>query len=310
MLLYMRFPLRLTGLIAAPHTPLRADGSLAPDVIPRQAQLLRAAGVQGVFVGGTTGESVSLTGAERRAVAEEWMAAVGGRLPVIVHVGGYSLPDCRELARHAAEVGATAISIMAPGYFKPAGLDDLIDFCAAVAAAAPRTPLYFYDIPAMTGVPIPTARFLREGQERIPTLHGVKFTNGDLMTLQECLAVESCDVLFGYDEMLLAALALGARGAVGATYNFAAPLYQRILAAFERSDLAAARQAQRQSVALIRLLQEFGFARASKAMMRLLGVDCGPVRPPLRAMTEPEVRALYERLQGFDGLSRALQAPG
>src|SRR4051812_27081709 len=209
-----RTMMRLTGLIAATHTPLRADGSLAPDVIPRQAQLLLEAGVQGVFVAGTTGESVSLTVAERRAVAEGWMAAVGGRLPVVVHVGGYSLPDCRELARHAAEVGAAAISVMAPGYFKPAAVEDLIDFCAGVAAAAPHTPLYFYDIPAMSGVPIPTARFLREGRARIPSLHGVKFTNGDLMTLQECLALESCDVLFGFDEMLLAALALGARGAV------------------------------------------------------------------------------------------------
>jgi len=95
-------------------------------------------------------------------------------------------------------------------------------------------------------------------------------------------------------------------GAVGSTYNFAAPLYLRIMDAFTRGDLETARQAQLQSVRMIRVLQEFGFSRASKAMMGLMGVDCGPVRSPLRAMTAEEVRELCRRLQGMDGLSRPL----
>jgi N-acetylneuraminate lyase len=305
----MPFPLRLTGLIAAPHTPLRPDGSLNPDAISAQAQLLRESGVSGVFIAGSTGESLSLTAAERLTLAERWTACVGGSLPVIVHVGHNSLPDAQALARQAAEVGATAIAAMAPCYFRPTQLDDLIAFCAAIAGAAPALPFYYYDIPTMTNVPIATAQFLSRGRERIPTLHGVKFTNNDLPTLQECLALDSFDVLFGYDEMLLAGLALGVRGAVGATYNFAAPLYQRLLTAFDSGDWATARHAQRQSVVLIRTLQEFGFSRASKAMMQLLGVDCGPVRSPLRPMTGPEVRELYRRLRDFDGLARPLREP-
>ncbi len=137
----------------------------------------------------------------------------------------------------------------------------------------------------------------------------MKFTNNDLMTLQECLSLEGFDVVFGYDEMLLAGLALGVRGAVGSTYNFAAPLYRRVLDAFAAGDWAAARAAQRQSVALVRVLQSFGFSRASKAVMRLQGVDCGPVRLPLRPLTEAELRELYHRLQGFDGFARPLQEP-
>src|SRR5262249_2255145 len=161
---------------------------------------------------------------------------------------------------------AAAIAVMAPNFFKPS-LDDLIAYCAEIAAAAPNTPFYYYDIPTMTGVSMPTARFLEQAAKSIPTLHGVKFTNNDLMTLQECLALQSCDIVFGYDELLLAGLALGVKGAVGSTYNFAAPLYHRLINAFERGDLVAARQAQLQSVRMIRTLQEFGFSRASKAMM-------------------------------------------
>jgi N-acetylneuraminate lyase len=304
----MRFPLRLTGLIAAPHTPMHADGSLNPEAIAMQVQLLQEAGVNGAFICGTTGESLSLAVSERMAVMKAWEKAAAGSLTLIAHVGSNSLIEARALAAHAADCGADAIAVMAPNFFKPT-LDDLIAYCAAVAEAAPETPLYYYDIPTMTNVAIPTARFLEQAAKSIPTLHGIKFTNNDLMTLQECLALESFDIVFGYDELLLAGLTLGVRGAVGSTYNFAFPLYRRLIDAFERGDLVTARKAQLQSVRMIRVLQEFGFSRASKAMMRLLGVDCGPARLPLRAMTEAEVRELWRRLQGMDGFSRPLREP-
>lgn len=299
----MRFPLRLTGLIAAPHTPLKPDGSLNPSVISAQSQLLLESGVRGVFICGTTGESLSLTVNERIAVTEAWREAAEGKFPIVVHVGCNSLPDARDLARHAARCGVDAIAVMAPNFFKP-GVDDLIRYCGAIAEAAPQTPLYYYDIPTMTNVPLPTARFLEQGAKSIPTLHGIKFTNNDLMTLQECLALPGFDIVFGYDELLLAGLTLGVRGAVGSTYNFAAPLYLRLMAAFERGDLATARAAQLQSVRIIRVLQEFGFSRASKAMMGLLGVDCGPVRLPLAPMTDAEIRELRRRLNGMEGFPR------
>ncbi len=305
----MRFPLRLAGLVAAPHTPFHVDGRLNPDQVAEQAQLLDEANVNGVFVCGTTGESLSLTTAERRDIAERWVACYRGRKPVVLHVGSNSLPEAQQLARHAQEIGADAIAAMAPSFFKPTRLDDLIDYCAAVAAAAPQVPFYYYDIPTMTGVTIPTATFLREAAPRIPTLHGVKFTNGDLMLLQECLALQSFDIVFGFDEMLLAGMALGVRGAVGSTYNFAAPLYQKIIAALERNDFVEARRCQLQSVQMIRVLQEFGFSRASKAMMTLVGVDCGPVRCPLRVMSVAEMVQLYERMKGWDGWSRPLRLP-
>jgi N-acetylneuraminate lyase len=304
----MRFPLRLTGLVAAPHTPMHADGSLAPSVVSAQAQLLIDTGVSGAFICGTTGESLSLTFGERMVVTDMWTTVTHGKMPIVVHVGCNSLPDACELAEHAAQSGADAIAVMAPSFFKP-NLDDLIAYCAAIGAAAPQTPLYYYDIPSMTNVSIPTARFLDEGAKRIPTLHGVKFTNNDLVTLQECLALGEFDIVFGYDELLLAGLTLGVKGAVGSTYNFAAPLYHSLIAAFERGDVEAARRSQIQSVKMIRILQEYGFSRASKAMMRLIGVDCGPVRLPLRPMTEAEVRQLAGRLEGMDGFSKPIRVP-
>ena len=304
----MRFPLRLTGLVAAPHTPLKADGSLNPGTISAQARLLLESGVRGAFICGTTGESLSLTVAERMAITEAWREAAGSAMPLVVHVGSNSVQDARALAAHAAKCKVDAIAVMAPNFFKPS-LEDLIAYCAAIAEAAPQTPFYYYDIPTMTNVPIPTARFLERGAKSIPTLHGIKFTNNDLMTLQECLALGEFDIVFGYDELLLAGLLFGVKGAVGSTYNFAAPLYLRLMEAFERGDLTAARAAQLQSVRMIRILQEFGFARASKAMMALIGVDCGPVRLPLQPMAKPEMADLARRLSALDRFSRPLRAP-
>jgi N-acetylneuraminate lyase len=301
----------LTGLVAAPFTPLRADGSLNPDAVAAQAQLLVEADLRGVFVCGTTGECHSLTVAERCAIAERWVRAVGDKMPVVVHVGHHCLPDAQALAAHAARIGATAIAALAPSYFKPQTIDELLDFCAAVASAAPALPFYFYHIPSMTGVVLPMAELLRRSLERIPSMAGLKFTHNDLMMMQECMAVGdgAFDVVHGYDETLLAGLALGVRGAVGSTYNFAAPIYQEVLRAFAAGDMAAARRAQLRSVEIIRILCDVGTLRAGKAIMAMLGVDCGPVRLPLRPMSARETAELYERLRAVDGFPRTLRRP-
>ncbi|HEX5272359.1 MAG TPA: dihydrodipicolinate synthase family protein [Gemmataceae bacterium] len=308
----MSVPFRLIGLIAAPHTPFTASGELNPSVIADQAALLIESGVAGAFVCGSTGEAHSLTTEERQRVTEEWVRVVGGRLKLLVHAGHNCRADAVRLASHAARAGADAVAAVAPSYFKPATVDDLIAFCEPVAAAAAGLPFYLYDIPVMTGVSLPTAEFLDRAADRIPNLAGVKYTNGDLVGLQECLAVRGgrFDVVFGYDEMLLAGLALGVKGAIGSTYNFAAPLYLRLLRAFESGDLAAARRAQLTSVGLIRVMGRFGGLRAGKAIMGLLGVDCGPVRSPMRPMTPAEVSALHEALRPFDMFARPIHSPG
>src|SRR5690349_12312343 len=100
--------LRLTGLVAAPHTPMAADGSVLPRSIDQQVQLLIEGGVSAAFVCGTTGEGLSLTSAERMQVVERWVRAAPTSLPVVVHVGHTSAPEARALAAHAQSVRATA----------------------------------------------------------------------------------------------------------------------------------------------------------------------------------------------------------
>jgi N-acetylneuraminate lyase len=299
----------LSGLIAAPHTPFRADGALALDVIPQQAQLLAKNGVAGAFVCGTTGEGASLTSDERRRVVEAWAAAKPDSIALIVHVGHLSLGEASEFARHAQETGADAIATIAPSFFKPGNVEDLVAWCAKVAAAAPNLPFYYYHMPAMTGVSFAATDFLRAATDRIPTLAGVKFTHENLMDYSRAAEFDGgrYNVLFGRDEILLAALALGARGAVGSTYNYASPLYARIISAFGRGDIATARRHQSQAMEFIEIHNRYGGLVAGKAMMKLVGVDCGPVRLPLRAITaqdEAKLRADLEKIGFFDYCSK------
>ena len=287
-------------LIAAPHTPFHADGRLNLTPVAGQAEHLKKTGVSGAFVGGTTGEGHSLTVAERLSLTEQWVES-GRRqaLRVIVHVGHNCQADAVRLAAHAAEVQADAVALLAPSYFQPASVADLLDFCQPVAEAAGSLPFYFYDIPSMTHVRLSMTEFLAQSERRLPNLAGIKYTNMDLVQFQECLQMSAgrWEILFGCDELLLAGYALGARGAVCSTYNFMAPLYHSLISAFDSGDLATARRLQAHSIRVIRLLQTFGYPAASKYLLNLYSLDLGPVRCPLHNLTSAQQQALLDQVQ-------------
>jgi N-acetylneuraminate lyase len=303
---------RLTGFLAAAHTPFHPDGSLDVDAVDKQAAHLLAHRVPGVFIMGTTGECHSLSREERLSLIDRWMAVTRKTaLLVVVHVGANCLGDARALAEAAQRQGAAGIAALSPSYYKPADVPTLVQCMAEIAEAAPKTPFYYYDIPPMTGVHLPMAEFLERGAEQIPNLAGLKFSNPDLMTLQRCLRVGhgKFAVFWGSDESLLAALALGATAAVGSTYNFAAPIFHRLLKAWTAGDQATAREEQFRAVRMVECLLATpgGFLSASKALMGLLGVPVGPARLPLNNLTRAQSDDLRRRLEEigfFDWVSR------
>lgn len=295
-------PHPITGLVAATHTPFHADGSLNLAVVEKQAAHLLANGVKRAFIGGTTGESHSLSLAERRALTERWMEVTkGSELKVVVHVGANCLGDVRDLAAQAQSLGAEAISALTPSYFKPRDVASLVACCAEIASAAPELPFFFYDIPGFTGVSLSMPQFLEQATDRIPNLAGIKFTNPDGMMFQQCLHQNggAFSILWGTDECLLAGLALGATGAVGSTYNFTAPIYHRLITAFEAVDFETARLEQKRSVDLVARLAAIGYMGAAKAVMGLLGVPVGPARLPHANPDATQVAALKTDLENM-----------
>jgi N-acetylneuraminate lyase len=279
---------RLHGLVAAVHTPMHADGSLNLDAIDKQAEFMLSQGISWVFVGGSTGESHSLSVDERLALSERWsQVRRGSDLGMVVHVGCNSLADARSLSAHAQRIGADAVSALSPSYFKPRSIELLIDCCQQIAQAAPNLPFYFYDIPVLTGV-----------QFSMPNLVGLKFTNSDLASYLRCLQLQDgrWDIPWGIDEHLLGALATGAQGAVGSSYNFAAPIYLRLMRAFHAGDMHLARAEQLSSVKLIELLASYGYMGAAKATMEYLGVPVGPPRLPNGSLTQTQKHSLYNEI--------------
>lgn len=292
----------LHGLVAATHTPFHSNGDLCLEVVEKQAAHLESNCVPFVFIGGTTGECHSLSLEERLALAKRWMDVTRGTsIRVVVHVGGNCLTDACTLAKQAQELGAIAVAAFTPCYFKPNSVETLVQCMGQIANAAPQLPFYFYDIPSMTGVQLSMTSFMEKATDAIPNLVGLKFTNSDLMMYQELLNHPrgNWDIPFGCDEALLAALTLGAKGAVGSTYNFAAPIYHRLHAAFHKGDLETARKEQYRSVLLVRKLFSVSYVASAKEVMDMVGVPVGPPRLPCNPITDAAKKQLRNDLESM-----------
>lgn len=299
---------KIEGLVAAPFTPMRADGALNLDAVEPYAAWLAERGVAGAFVCGTTGEGMSLTVDERIAVADSWSRVIPPGFRLIVHVGHTSLADCRRLAAHAQEIGADSIGCMPPFFFKPDSMAATADWCAQVADAAPELPFYYYHIPSMSGVAFSIAEFLAVEGGTIPQLAGVKYTHEDLrdFTAAGQVGGGKFDVLFGRDELLQQGLAAGARGAVGSTYNFASPLYRELMRCAASGAQDEAKRLQGKAVAMIQAILQAGGSGVAclKATMKLAGFDCGPARRPMTNPGTDKIAGLQRKLSelGIDRL--------
>jgi N-acetylneuraminate lyase len=279
----------LEGLIAAPFTPMHKDGSLNLTVIPSYYEMLKANGVKGAFICGSTGEGVSLSLNEKKAVAEAWAAVAKDDHDFIVMplLGGTCIADCKELALHAKGIGLNAISFTSPFYFKPASVEVLANCCKEIAAVVPDMPFYYYHIPVLTGVNFSMLDLLKAVDGSIPNFAGIKYTHEDFMDFLSCMNFQDgkYDMLWGRDENMLPALALGTKASVGSTFNYAAPLYYQLIDAFNNGDLKTANALQQKSIDMITLLGKYGGIATGKAYMKLLGIDCGEFRLPVKNMS-------------------------
>ena len=285
---------KFEGLIAAPFTPMDEKGEVVYERIPAYYNFLKNNKVVGAFINGSTGEGVSLTQKERMKTAERWVAEakVKPSVKIINLAGGTSYMECIENAQHSAEVGLDAIALLAPYYFKPTNAGQLAEFVARVAETVPQLPVYFYHIPVLTGCYVSMYDFLKEAAPAIPNLAGIKYTHEDFMDFQSCISFKDgkYDMLWGRDENLLSALVLGTRSGVGSTYNYAAPLYYKLIEAFDHGDLVLARQLQQKAIDMIRLLGKYGGISTGKAYMRYVGFDCGEFRSPIKNMSREDYR--------------------
>lgn len=299
---------KIIGLIDAPFTPFHTDGSLNLQPIPAYAQLLARNGLKGVFINGSSGEGYMLTDEERMQIAEAWMAAVPEGFKVIVHVGSPCVASAQKLAAHAQQVGAWGIGAMATPFPKMASIEQLVQYCEAIASAAPELPFYYYHIPAFNQAFLSMFDLLKAVDGRIPNFAGIKYTFESLYEYNRCRRYKEgkYDMLHGQDETILPCLAMGgAQGGIGGTTNYNGRALVGILEAWEAGDLEKARELQNFSQDVIDVICNFrGNIVGGKRIMKLIGLDLGPNRTPFMSVTAEEEIELRRQLEAIGFFER------
>jgi dihydrodipicolinate synthase/N-acetylneuraminate lyase len=269
------------GAIPAVATPLEDDGYRVNR--PAAAALidfLISAGVDGLFIGGTTGEGVLLETAERKGLHEAAVRAAAGRVPALVHVGANRLSEAIDLARHAQAAGADAIVAVTP-FFYPVHDEALLDYYQAIAAAAPELPLYVYDIPHQATNAI-TPALLPRLAEAIPSLAGIKCSRPDAQVIREMIDRKPAGMaLFaGNERIALGSLALGADGLVTGLATAVPEVTVALVRAFAAGDMAEAGRQQRLMNRILDLIPAGARIGAFKVILTDRGIAAGPAVPP------------------------------
>ena len=295
---------KIIGLIDAPFTPFHANGDVNLEPIETYANMLAKNGLKGVFINGSSGEGYMLTVEERMQLAERWVAVAPKDFKVIVHVGSCCLRDSVRLAKHAQQLGVWGIGSMAPPFPHIGRIEELVEYCETIAAAAPNLPFYYYHIPAFNGAYLPMLDLLKAVDGRIPNFAGIKYTYESLYEYNQCRLYKNnkYDMLHGQAETILPSLAQGgAKGGIGGTTNYNGRCLVSIIDYWNKGELEKAREAQNYAQAVINVICHFrGNIVGGKRIMKLMGFDLGPNRVPFRNMTDEEEQQMKKELEEID----------
>jgi dihydrodipicolinate synthase/N-acetylneuraminate lyase len=277
-------------LIPAVVTPLSPDGSVLDlAAIGPYGAFLESHGADGAFVCGTTGEGILLGLDERRPVVEAYRRAISGVL--VVHAGAQTTADTVALARHAAEIGADAVAVIAPPYF-PLDADALTAHFVSAARAAAPLPFYCYAFTARSGYPLPV-EVIRRIAASVDNLAGLKVSESPFERVEPYLEL-GLPVLIGNEPLLPAGIA---QGAIGTVSGMASAFPDVVRAALDTADEAAGTRL----LSLRTAMEASGqFIAGAKHVLGMRGVPVsGGMRAPLRSLTKSEATDLESAVAGF-----------
>lgn len=292
----MRDLTKYEGIFPAFYACYEADGSISAPATRALAKHLLEKGVKGLYVGGSSGECIYQSVAERKETLENVMAEVGGKLTIIAHVACNNTSDSQELAAHAEGLGVDAIAAIPPIYFHlPAYA--IAGYWNDISAAAPQTDFVIYNIPQLAGVAL-TVPLLKEMLKN-PRVIGVKNSSMPVQDIQMWLD-EGAFVFNGPDEQLLSGLAAGAGGGIGGTYAAMPELYLEIYRCYRSGELTKGREVQNECCRIIyKMCTAKGnmYAVIKEILRRTGGPDVGGVRLPLAPLTEADSPIVDESIE-------------
>lgn len=284
-----KFPVKnIKGVIPAMLTPFKNDESLVLDAARKLTRYLCDKDIGGLYLTGSTGEGFLMTGEERKAFVETVIDEAGGKVPIIVHVGAISTKASEDMARHAMQAGADAISSVPPIYWKFS--DDEVAKYYEDLVQASGLPMIVYNI-ALAGL-VSFDMLLRLGS--IQGVEGVKYTSStlyDVLRIKEKLGNDFM-VYSGSDELAISGIAFGADGLIGSTYNVLAPLFIGIWNLAKNGDMESARKVQQTANRFIFTMLKHNLMPTLKQTLEFAGIPGGISRRPFGLMDEAGVAAL------------------
>lgn len=288
----------LRGVMPALLTPFDAQQKMDKESLRRLVRFNIAQGVDGVYVGGSTGEAFVQSLAEREQVLEIVAEEGKGKLTLIAHVGCISTAESQQLAVAAKRYGFDAVSAVTPFYY-PFSFEEHCDHYRAIIDSADGLPMVVYNIPALSGVKLTLDQI--NTLVTLPGVGALKQTSGDLYQMEQIRRAHPDLVLYnGYDEIFASGLLAGADGGIGSTYNIMGWRYMGIVQALKAGDIAKAQQLQRQCNEVIDLLIKVGVFRGLKTVLHYMDVVSVPLcRKPFASVDEkylPELKALAQQL--------------
>lgn len=289
---------KIRGVIVPLVTPFKAGGEeIDENAVEALCKWLIEKGIHGLMPCGTTGEGPLLSTNERKRLLEVVLGAVGGRVPVIAHVGAATTRETIDLAQHAHKAGVSAVSIVTPYYF-PVSQKAMVEHFCRAAQAAPDLPVYLYNIPSRT-----VNTFTAPGAEaviaRCPNVLGVKDSSGSLESITSFIGLKQgrFQVTCGSDNLIYKALQAGAVAAITGNGNAFPEVVVRLFDAFWEGDLEKAAHQQRILDQARALLQNGGDLSLLKRGIDFRGLKGGAVRPPLLEFPPAEFEELAAKLK-------------
>ena len=269
----------LEGIFPALVTPFKSEKEINEEALRHLVNFVIKGGVTGVVPCGTTGEFVYMSKEERKKTIETVIDEVKGRVPVIAGTGASSTLEAIELTKHAEKAGADAVLIVSPYYLRSADKGDFQHFYEI--AQVTSIPIVLYNIPQCTGSFL--SREVVEDLAQIGNIVGLKDSSGHLPYMLELLQTvgDKINIVCGHDEVVLPALAAGAKGAILASANVIPDVWVKIYEAVKKGDMQAAREMQMNVQKLARIFVRHGGAVAVKAALKMKGLNMGKTRRPL-----------------------------
>lgn len=288
----------LRGVMPALLTPFDAQQKIDQASLRRLVRFNIEQGVDGVYVGGSTGEAFIQSLAEREEVLEIVADEAKGKIALIAHVGCVSTAESQRLATAAKSYGFDAVSAVTPFYY-PFSFEEHCDHYRAIIDSADGLPMVVYNIPALSGVKLTLDQI--STLVTLPGVGALKQTSGDLYQMDQIRRAHPDLVLYnGYDEIFASGLLAGADGGIGSTYNIMGWRYMAIVQALKEGDIGKAQALQRECNKVIDLLIKVGVFRGLKTVLHYMDVISVPLcRKPFAPVDEkflPELKALAQQL--------------